>query len=83
MSILTFVNARLWHASYKAAFGCDIESLMAEVPIKFCDRFRRWHPLLRVPFVALLNRLAATRGTDETAASDYCFDVGEPVRSAR
>jgi hypothetical protein len=67
----------------KAAFGCDIESLMAEVPIKFCDRFRRWHPLLRVPFVALLDRLAATRGTDETAASDYCFDVGEPVRSAR
>jgi hypothetical protein len=67
----------------KAAFGCDIESLMAEVPIKFCDRFRRWHPLLRVPFVALLDRLADTRGTDETAASDYCFDVGEPVRSAR
>jgi hypothetical protein len=67
----------------KAAFGCDIESLMAEVPIEFCDRFRRWHPLLRVPFVALLDRLAATRGTDETAASDYCFDVGEPVRSAR
>jgi hypothetical protein len=67
----------------KAAFGCDIESLMAEVAIKFCDRFRRWHPLLRVPFVALLDRLAATRGTDETAASDYCFDVGEPVRSAR
>jgi hypothetical protein len=33
--------------------------------------------------VALLNRLAATRGTDETAASDYCFDVVEPVRSAR
>jgi hypothetical protein len=56
---------------------------MAEVLIKFCDRFRRWHPLLRVPFVALLDRLAATRGTDETAASDYCFDVGEPVRSAR
>jgi hypothetical protein len=67
----------------KAAFGCDIESLMAEVPIKFCDRFRRWHPLLRVPFVALLDRLGATRGTDETAASDYCFDVVEPVRSAR
>jgi hypothetical protein len=67
----------------KAAFGCDIESLMAEVPIKFCDRFRRWHPLLRVPFVALLNRLSATRGTDETAASDYCFDVVEPVGSAR
>ena len=56
---------------------------MAEVPIKLCDRFRRWHPLLRVPFVVLLNRLAATRGTDETAASDYCFDVVEPVRSAR
>ncbi len=67
----------------KAAFGCDIESLMAEVPIKFCDRFRRWHPLLRVPFVALLDRLAATRGTDETAASDCCFDVVEPVGSAR
>ena len=35
------------------------------------------------PIDQLLNRLAATRGTDETAASDYCFDVREPVRSAR
>jgi hypothetical protein len=65
----------------KAAFGFDIESLMAEVAIKFCDRFRRWHPLLRVPFVALLNRVPATRDTDETAAPDYSSDVAEPVRS--
>jgi hypothetical protein len=38
----------------EVALGCDLESFMAEVPIKSCDTLRWWHLLLIAPFVALL-----------------------------
>src|SRR5712671_2336596 len=34
----------------EVALGCDLESFMAEVPIKSCDTLRWWRLLLMVPF---------------------------------